>query len=602
VETSTPEGRRRRRRVRIVLSTAAAGVAAAVAAAVLTQVAGAAPAVPEPTLRPPGYATLAAGELERRVAGALAGDDVAGAASGDETAELTELESLTSPERPNASSPTGSPTAGSSAPWMAQLWYHDDRGTPDSADDLGFFCAGSVVSPTKILTAARCVKGYNWYAFGAVVTGTTELASTGSGGTDLHGGSVTLPLRQYYDPTYDPDTSDNDIAVLTLDRPVQAQPVRMTTATDTAAYAPGTAAEVHGWGRTASDGADASPALRAATTRIRPDGDCTDGFVARHMLCTEGTQGTQGTQGTEGAQGTRRTGPAVGDLGGPLLVGDRLAGVVSEGGRIIGLPHYLGTIRARVEDANFTRDHRADVFSRRTDDRMGYFKASQGSSFDPRDEAGDWGAVNLLVQTDLNRDGFQDLVWRRDSDGDVFWAHFVPTRGDWDTQKIADDWKSRTQIVTPGDVTGDDLPDLLSVDASGVLWTYPGKGDGTFAARVRTGDGWDTYKNVLGHGDFTDDGRADLISRDEDDHLYLHAGTGKAGPGAFAAPVKVRTWKDYDLLDAVGDVNGDSRADLLARAPDGTLYLYKGTGRASPEIFATRVAAAPDYDQYDLLG
>ena len=42
---------------------------------------------------------------------------------------------------------------------MAQLWYYDDNGTPDDAtDDTGFFCGGTVVAPTKILTAAHCVK------------------------------------------------------------------------------------------------------------------------------------------------------------------------------------------------------------------------------------------------------------------------------------------------------------------------------------------------------------------------------------------------------------------------------------------------------------
>ncbi|MFJ5775731.1 trypsin-like serine protease [Streptomyces sp. NPDC093094] len=584
METSTPEGRRRSRRMRIALPATAAAVAVALAAFVLAQVAGAAPAVPEPTVTPPGYTTLASGELERRVAGAVAGDDTAGPET-PEASESSPARTRSQDRAPGGTAPEGA------APWMAQLWYHDDRGTPATSDDLGFFCSGAVVAPTKILTAAHCVKGYNWYAFGAVVTGTAERATAPSGRADLHGGTASLPLRQYYDPSYSPDTFDNDIAVLTLDAPVRAEPIRLTTATETAAYRPGTPAEVYGWGRaTGSAAGKAAAALRTDTLPLRSDAGCAerygDAFVADHMVCTGGT--------------------AQGDPGAPLVVGDRVVGVVSGAGHnrlFTKVRKYIGTVRPRIDDANFSRDHRADLFARRSPDGTGFFKASKGSTFDPRDEAGNWGAVDLVVQTDLDRDGFEDVVWRRHSDGDVHWAHYVPAAGAWRTTRIAEGWSSRTQIVTPGDVTGDDLPDLLSVDASGVLWIYPGKGDGTFAPRVRSGSGWNAYDLVLGHGDFTDDGRADLITRgDGDGRVSVHQGTGEAGPHAFADPVEVRTWKDYDLLDAVGDVNGDSRADLLARGRDGTLYLYKGTGRASSEIFETRVPAAPDFDQYDLLG
>ncbi|MGC0329509.1 hypothetical protein RKD23_002499 [Streptomyces sp. SAI-170] len=546
MEKSTSEGRRRR--TRIALPVAAAAVAA-VAAVVFTRVAGAAPAVPEPTLTPPGYTTLASGELERRVAGAL------GAA-------------------PSPSPSARSTATGSSAPWLAQLWYHDDRGTPAKTDDVSFFCAGTVVAPTKILTAAHCVKGYNWYAYGAVVTGTTDLPTSGTRGANLHGGTASLPLRQFYDPAYNPDTSDNDIAVLTLDAPVRATPIRLTTSTDTAAYAPGTAARTFGWGHT-----------RAATLPIRPDADCArqQDFVPGHMVCTGGT--------------------ARPEPGAPLVVGDRVVGVAAADGRFLEVRHYLGPVRARIDDSNFSRDHRADVFVRRSEDDLGYFKASKGSTLDNRDEVGNWGAAELVLQTDLDRDGFQDLLWRRADDGAVFLAHYAPSAKTWRTTKLPGDWASRTRLVAPGDVTGDDLPDLLSVDSAGVLWIHPGNGDGTFAAQVKVGPGWNRYDAVVGHGDFSGDGKPDLVTRSEDGHhLYLHPGTGAAGPDAFAPRIKVRTWPDYDLLDAVGDVNGDSRADLLARDHDGTLWLYKGTGKASPEIFATRVPAAPDFDQYDLLG
>jgi hypothetical protein len=121
---------------------------------------------------------------------------------------------------------------------------------------------------------------------------------------------------------------------------------------------------------------------------------------------------------------------------------------------------------------------------------------------------------------------------------------------------------------------------------------------------VKVGGGWNQYDVLRGKGDFTGDGKADLLARNKSTgDLYLYKGTGKAGTGAFSARIKVRSaWTGYNAFDAIGDVNGDGRADFLARTPGGTLYLYKGTGKATSEIFATRVSVGGGFQQYDLFG
>ncbi|GKQ39863.1 trypsin-like serine protease [Streptomyces sp. A012304] len=594
--TPTSGGGRHRRRLRIALPVTAAAVAAAVAGALLTSSAQASEAPPTPVRSGPSLA-----ELQKRIAGALAGDDLPG-----QTASKASLSASTGATTVDPKIIGGTTTTITTAPWMAQLWYSDNRGTSSTSDDIGFFCGGAVVAPTKILTAAHCIKGYDWKAHGSVVTGTSQLPT----GTDLHGGTASGVWRQWYHPSYNAATIDNDVAVLTLPNPVKATPIRMTTNLDSTSYKVGTQATVYGWGRTSSTSEDISDNLKAATLPIQADATCSNyygaDYIKGHMVCA-GTPATGSDTGTTSA--------CNGDSGGPLVVDNRIVGVVSWGVKdcvesgaysvFAKMSTYVGPSYPRVDDTNLSGDHLADLWVRSSSTQTGYELDSKGSSLAARVSWGTWSGFNIVLQTDLDRDGYQDLLLRRSSDGDVFWKHFVPASGTWATQLIGDNWKTRRAIVTPGDVTGDYLPDLLAVDSTGVLWTYPGKGNGTFSAPVKVGSGWNQYNFVRGHGDFTGDGKADLLARNSSTGaVYLYPGTGTAGTTAFSARIKVATWSSttYNAFAAVGDVSGDGRADFLARTPGGTLYLYKGTGKASTAIFATRVSLGTTFKQYDIFG
>ncbi|XUL91115.1 trypsin-like serine protease [Streptomyces galilaeus] len=612
-----PGAGRHRRRIRFALPVAAAGIAAAVTAAVLTTSAGAATALPTPTAKPvvsqPSLATL-----KKRIAGAEAGDDIAG--------QTTKKSSRSASTTGTTASPKiigGTTTTISTAPYMAQLWYYDDKGTTSEADDIGFFCGGSVVSPTKILTASHCVKGYNWAKNGTVVTSATVLPTTDADNNlDLHGGQATAVLRQWNHPSYNAATIDNDVAVLTLSAPVKATPIRLTTNTDTTSYT-GTAAKtakVYGWGRTSSSSEDISETLKTASLPIQSDATCAAAYgslyIKGHNVCAG-----------EPATGSDATTTAIcnGDSGGPLVVAGRIVGVVSwsaddgdattvndcvvEGtyGVFAKVSAYVGAAYAQIDDGNLSyTDGKADIYARKSSTKVGYELDSKGTSLATRQSLGDWSGVNQVRSADLNRDGFQDWIYRTTA-GAVYWDHFVlnSTRddGSWVSTKIFADWKTRTRIIAPGDVTGDYLPDLISVDSSGVLWIYPGKGNGTFSSPSRVGAGWSQYNALVGHGDFNGDGKADLIARNKSTGaVYLYKGAGKSGTGAFAARIKVRSWPSYNAFDAVGDFTGDGKADLLIRNASGSLYVYPGTGKATSEIFGTAKSLGTGFQQYDIFG
>ena len=81
-------------------------------------------------------------------------------------------------------------------------------------------------------------------------------------------------------------------------------------------------------------------------------------------------------------------------------------------------------------------------------------------------------------------------------------------------------------------------------------------------------------------GDFTGDGAADVLARKPDGTLWLYAGNGRGGWAAAGRRIGLG-WQVFDRVLSPGDFTGDGAADVLARKPDGTLWLYPGNGGAA---------------------
>jgi secreted trypsin-like serine protease len=195
----------------------------------------------------------------------------------------------------------GSTTTTTTYPFMMQI--------TDASQNQ--FCGGTLVSATKVVTAAHCMVGETTSSV-RVVGGRTYLNGTN--------GTVSRVSKIWINPSYTDATNGNDVAVLTLSTSMSYTTAPYVASTDTAVYATGATARILGWGTTSESGSSSNQ-LRTATVPIVSNTSCASSygsdFVASDMVCAGYTSG-----GVDTCQG---------DSGGPLLIGGVLAGITSWG-------------------------------------------------------------------------------------------------------------------------------------------------------------------------------------------------------------------------------------------------------------------------------
>ncbi|MFF8510887.1 FG-GAP-like repeat-containing protein [Streptomyces sp. NPDC015492] len=164
---------------------------------------------------------------------------------------------------------------------------------------------------------------------------------------------------------------------------------------------------------------------------------------------------------------------------------------------------------------------------------------------------------------------------------------------------IGSGWGVYNALVGPGDLSGDGKGDLLARDRSGNLYLYKGNGQSTgFASRIKVGGGWGAFNKIVGAGDYTGDGRADIVARATDGVLYVYPGTGNA-TAPFGARKEVgRGWNTYSKVIAPGDLNGDGKGDLLGVTSGGDLWGYQNAGSGK---FGDRYKIGPGFQIYNAM-
>jgi trypsin len=192
-----------------------------------------------------------------------------------------------------------------------------------------FICTGSLIAPTKVLTAAHCVKGGKRKQL-SVLAGSPWIAP--------HRRRPRIKVAAVaIDPAYNGKKDAHDFSVLTLASAPEAEPIVLATRAESkAATKPGSIARSGGWGTRSAWGFNVARRLKTTKERVYPARKCdleygkSRGFQQASMICALGKR-----IGRIHSRLPYRTTSCEGDSGGPLVAvtpaGPRLIGAVSSG-------------------------------------------------------------------------------------------------------------------------------------------------------------------------------------------------------------------------------------------------------------------------------
>lgn len=260
--------------------------------------------------------------------------------------------------------------------------------------------------------------------------------------------------------------------------------------------------------------------------------------------------------------------------------------------RLLVRPHAAPPVTLGLD-----RDFRPDLLGRRPDGTL--VLHTSGSESSGRVLGTGWQAFDMLLgPTDFSGDTHADVLARR-GDG-TLWLYAGNGAGGFRSGvRIGTGWHGFAELLSPGDFTGDSFPDVLARKPDGTLWLYAGNGRGGWAASGRQiGHGWQVFTELVSPGDFTGDGRADVLARKSDGTLWLYAGNGRGGWAAGGVKAG-GGWRVFTHALPGGDRNGDGAADVLGLRADGTLEMFAGNGRggwlSGGQVIGRR------WDRYDLV-
>ena len=464
-------------------------------------------------------------------------------------------------------------------------------------------CTGTVVSPTKVLTAASCVTGLS-LATSVVIAGRNNLADNTSGYVARVKSTWTHPSFNYGLLSLHLATPVDDVSVLTLTEPLPPAytAVPLAPAGTPTAYNEDPALVV-GYGITGFANNDAGT-LHKATLPVHNASVCStntwqSGYDDSRMLCA----------GTIGAPLAPGLSSCSGDFGGPILVDDIEVGLADWGPPNCGIDTFgvyerISTYRALIDadvanpgviNPDWSGDGHSDLLVRDGGGNLieysgsGFvdFEGFHGFSVDPGVIGSGWSGFNKLFRV-MNWDGdgtpaimartSNGLLYKYKSDGHGGFAAGQPT-------KVGSSWNIFTDIMVTNNWTGDGHPNILGRKANGDLFLYTSDGAGGWlnnGVGIKVGTAWNQFNTILTPGDWKGDGHQALIGRNPKGELFLYESDGHGGWLNNGIGIKIGSaWNQFSIFMSPGDFSGDDRVDVIGIQPGGVMKLYMTDGHGN---------------------